>query len=220
MIFWKPLLLLLCTSLLLLSNAYAKPTPPANMPLLFDDFREIEEQYENEKWLETFDSLDDFINDFKSSLREIRETVPYHTVKNLKRSYRNLKYSIQAQDPEATEVFFIKFQGIFHQILNSYDYKIPPSLAVIKGSIEEALEASEKDDFKDVVSEMKETKEYFSILVPTLKQKGASQENLDAFIAKIDAVMKAGESNDSEKLAGEITTLQKLFTEVMWLYED
>lgn len=214
------ILLVSCMSVLFfVSSALTKPAPPEGALDLFEIFREIEEKYEDNDWQATLDELSGFVSKFKNELPLIKEATSPSTIKNFKATYSNLKYSIKAHDLETTEDNFIRFQELFFEILDNYQFPVPPSLEVIRIDLGEVEEAIAEDDFDDIVSEMKETQSYFQILEKDLIRKGVASDLIAGFKNNVASVLADAEGKNKAGVKIGLAQLQKQLAFFSELYK-
>ncbi len=209
----------ICCVIFVVSGTNAKPSPPAGVVELFENFREIEEKYEEDDWQGTQEELFSFVEKFKKAMPYIKKDTSVSTIKDFKATYSNLKYSISARDFETTEDNFIRFQRLFFEILENYEFNVPPALSVIQIDLGEVEEAIEEGDVDDIVSEMKETVKYFEVLEKDLVAKGVTADSIEEFKKYIAKVLAAGEREDTEEVAEGLEHLQKLLASFAALYK-
>jgi hypothetical protein len=181
-----------------------KYSPTEEVGEIIEAMGELEESYEDNQWEEALESTEKIDKEVKGIIAQIKTDDL-----NLQGALDNLKKSVAGHNSEDTELAYIIFQRRVFSLLNDFEYDVHPVLTILEQYIiEEAGEAAEKNDFEEVLSEMRESGNLFKYAKPLLSEKGVSQQALSEFNAKIIALIRAGNHNDNKKVAELLKEIQ------------
>lgn len=211
--FSKHFLLVVFLSSALVSNALAKPAPPAELTGLLGEFSELEMKFESKQWADALDTLDEVVKEFHEMLPELKESAGSMIVMKFDETLsQNLKKALQNKDESAAEKAYIYSQRILFKIMDAYEYKVHPVLLIMEKYIsDEATEAAEKGAFYEVLSEMNELSSFFRQARPKLEQRGVSRSDMESFMQKVKMVKKASRAKDGPATKKNLAELEKLF---------
>lgn len=189
--------------------AFAKPAPPKKLEGMFAEFSELEGKFKSGKWNEAKAALDEVAESFGKMAPELKKNVKGNIVNDFDFILGNLKKSITEKNLERTEKNYIALQKLFFEIMDAYEYKVPPIIKIIDKYINEAAEALEKNDFTRVLSEMDEVDIFHEKAINLLEKKGISQKDHNDFHAAVKEVISAGKAKDAAKAEAGIKKLKK-----------
>jgi hypothetical protein len=193
-------------------TSWAKPEPPEELTGIFIEISELEGKFESGKWKEAGETVDEIGEKVEKISGEIKAAGGEKMLKGFDSILKNLEKSIAGKNEKTTERFFIALQSLLFKIMDGFSYKVHPVFQILKKySADEAVEAAERGDFKDVESEMRELLNFQKSTRDTLMKHGVKIEDLAEAAKEIQEVNKFSKLKDKESTKKHLTELVKIY---------
>jgi hypothetical protein len=118
------------------------------------------------------------------------------------------KTGILGHNPEETEKSSVAVQQVFFDVMNDYDYPVPPVLAFIQKDLSKAIEALGSGDLAELDHELFEVESFFPRARVALLKKGIPREKLDRCNNLLEQARTFLEGEDLKTLATRLGDLQ------------
>jgi hypothetical protein len=191
------------------SYVYAKPAPPEELTEILGELSEVEESFESENWSGARASLEEVVELFDKVNNSHGEFVPVALRNSFLASAKGLDQFLDKQEEERAENSYIRLQVVLFEIMNYFDYKIHPVIAVLKKYIgDEAREALKDNNLDEVYSELKEVASFVTKNGGLLQQKGVKLEEMQAFMRSLGTAMQQVKEKDATALKTSLDSLE------------
>lgn len=187
--------------------AWCKPPPLSGIFQMFDAFNDLESEFRSEEWEAAEQTILGIQAYYSRLSHELKKGIDNKTVHKFGFLITRLKNKIETRELEAVDDTYMKLQSLFLEIMDQYDYPVPPAIIIYNRYIDEALEGLARGDFLEAAEEMKELVELRDHGDKALEQKAVSTAERNTFFATIENAEKA--ARDKNPLATK-EHLQKL----------
>lgn len=203
--------LLFAGLLLLPVSVLAKPTPPASLMKVFTHFIAGEDVVEEEDWAGTDKWLADLNKEFQTIRPQMVKDISAAPVEKFEKSMATLRASSTAHSKDRIHANFIALHTSFLELLDHFDYKLPPLMFLVQSDIKEVESGIKEGDLDEVADEFKDIETFYGQLTPILKARGVNSEMIESFNAQQVRCKGALAAGDKNKLNSEFTKLKQLF---------
>lgn len=191
------------------SYVYAKPAPPEELTEILGELSEVEKGFESGNWSEARASLKEVVELFDKVNDSHGEFVPVDQRNSFLASAKGLDRFLDEQEEERAENSYIHLQVVLFEIMNNFDYKIHPVIAVLKKYIgDEAREALYENNFDEVYSELKEVANFITKNGGLFQQKGVKLEKIQAFMRSLGTAMQQVKEEDATAVKTSLDSLE------------
>ncbi len=196
-----------------LSNTcLAKPLPPDGLGDVFEQLAELEESYENGEWNEAAEMF----TELEEGLNEIASKTPADYQLDFNNSLKGLHYGIIKKDRELTEKGYIRLTEDCINFCNNFDFKVHPLFSIINKYIGvEAMEAAEKSEFDEVVSEVREVAHMLDEFKDVFNENGIDKKELKELHAQLNNIVAAAKNKDSKLVKKNLEITDKYFASLL-----
>lgn len=92
---------------------------------------------------------------------------------------KSFEAAIAARNHDQSYSRFSTLHKAFLELLNKYDFKVPPLMYVVQNDLKETKAAIKANDLEEIGTELKELDEYYEKLVPFLMTKKVAPESIN-----------------------------------------
>lgn len=203
------------TLLIPIATYAAGPEPPAGLLKIYEKFATLEEQYEAENWLAARTVNVEILKKFNTLVPSLLMHTNSAKIEKFRHLSMHLDAALKKKSKRNSEKNYIKLQNAIFEIINIYHYKVHPLFAIIKRYIvEETVESLKKEDFDDVISEMKEIASFLLKAKKLFVERGISEEDFRDFDFLLNRVRVAAvnqNKDDAEKYLNEAIKIYTSF---------
>lgn len=185
--------------------------PPAGVNEVIEGMAELEQSYETGYWIEAKEAVEKI----RKEIGEIFEESKTEDT-TLTEVLVSLDKYVDERNEYQVELQYIHFQKRFFEFIKQYDYEVHPILSTIERYVvEESAEAYEKKNYKDVISEMRETGNLIKHARPLLVEKGVSASDVLDFKDKLIETIILGKKGEYAKMGELLQQVQEQYTAFM-----
>jgi len=200
--------LLLLVLLWMSSFAFAKPAPPPGLMDILGEFSEIEEKFEDGEWESARESLAEISEKYNEVYAQHDGVISGNLNKNFNSCCDKFKMNLVVKDEEQTEKSFVNLRLVLFDIMDQFDYEVHPVIALMQKFIgDEAKEALEEGNYREVRSEIEEVYAFFRDSTMMLKKNGVEDKAVESFMETMSEAMRFAKDENKQMLE---TTLDKL----------
>ncbi|MBU0482428.1 MAG: hypothetical protein KKG47_15150 [Proteobacteria bacterium] len=194
----------------LCANNTDRPAPPPELTEIATHFSDLEESFEAKNWNEALEHLNKANSLIGVILPNLRQNTDRKDLNTFRMKFMNLKESIEGRHYELAEEGYIDAQKAYFILTDYYAFKTPFFLGITGKYLDEAVEAAEKNDYKNVAAEMVEVSEFIESFDKQLESHGVKGEDLETFILTCYRTRKAAENGEQKKIEEGLDTLKDL----------
>lgn len=204
--------ILIALLLLLPVSSIAKPTPPGNLMKIFTHFLAGEDLVEEDNWVQTDKWLQDLNTEYQGIRPVISKDLPAASLEKFEKAMAALRDNNAAQKRERNHSLFIAMHQSFLELLDKYDYKLPPLMYLVQNDLKEAETGLKDGEFDEVQDELRDVEIFYGQLVPAIRARGISSEMIESFKAQLVRCKGAATADDKKLTTTELAKLQHLFS--------
>lgn len=199
------LLIFVCIS----GYAIAKPAPPLELMEMLKEFSEIEEKFEHGEWKSARESLSEISENYSVVYKQHQAAISGKLDKHFLRCCDKFKMNLVVQDEEHARKSFVSLRLVLFDIMDQFNYEVHPVIALMQKFIgDEAKEALEEDNYKEVQSEIEEVYAFFRQSRPMLKMNGVGEEAIGSFQKTMGKAMRLAKKEDKQVLESTLNQLE------------
>lgn len=201
--------LLVVVFLWISSYAIAKPSPPPELMEILEEFSEIEEQFEAGEWENARKQLPEILEKHNIVYAQCQGLIPEKINQNFIDCFDKFKINLTVQDKEQTERSFVTLRLALFATMDHFSYEVHPVIALMQKFIgDEAKEALEKGNYREVRYEIEEVYAFFKDSTSMLMLNGVEREAIDSFQQTMTKAMLLSEKKDRETLESTLNQLE------------
>jgi len=195
--------------------AIAKPVPPPNLMKIFALFIEGEEYVEDSDWKKLQDWLDEINKQHLQIHPLLLKALPAderEELDKLETAMAALRTDLQKREHDTVHSRFLEMHEAFVELLDDFDYKMPPLMFLVANDINEIKEAVEDNEMQEAADELREVEIFYAQVVPTLRERKLPESMITDFQTQLIRCKTAVEQNKTNQLQTEVGALQQLFS--------
>jgi len=185
------------------SLVWSKPKPVEGIYKMFDAFNKLETELRDDRWDDSINTINYIQNYYGNLSKILKVTVNEKIVNKFGFHISSLKSKVRGRNLEGIETDYMEMQRLFIDIMDHYEYQVPPAIIILGRYLDEAKEGLEEKEFSETVEEMKEIAGLRSKVERAFSELGLSADTIDNFFNTVTKVEKAAnEKNEIEARTG------------------
>lgn len=181
----------------------AKPQPPKELDGLFERFGKISVSLSSKKWEIAASEADTIKQRFVTLYPELKQHASADIIFQFGSVMDDLKNNVAKKNQTGSLTSLAALQSFFVRIMDIYEYRNPPVLSLIDMNFAQAKDDFAGGRYEGVTREMQENIVLHGHAQKFLKERGATQPDIDDFkMAMISAKMASEVSDKTETGSG------------------
>lgn len=198
--------------LALFGPAFAKPQPPKELDGLFEMFSKLGSSISGLKWDAAASEADAIKQRFVTLYSELKKSASTDIIFQFGSAMDELKSNVTKKNQTGSLTSLAALQSLFVRIMDIYEYRNPPVLTLIDMNLAQTKDEFAGGRYEGVTREMQECIVLHGHAQKFLKERGASQQDIDEFkMAMISTKMASQVSDKTETGSGigKVTAIWK-----------
>jgi len=203
-----------CLLLLAPRHVLAKPAPPADLMKIFILFIHGEEYVEENGWDETSKWINDLDRRYRAIKPQIDKGISTQDIAKFENLLADFEAAVKLRNHDRTHEAFFVLNRSFIELLDDFDYRIPPLMHLVQNDLKEALLALKKREVDEIEDELREVEEYFGELIPQLSRFKIARQLIDDFRVKNARARVHAATKDWSMVKALLVEMNKLFKDI------
>jgi len=194
----------------------ARPQPPEGLTDIFSSLGELEETFENNAWTEAEEGLAEVEEQFEKLVPVLVPVAGKSIGDDFSFIAKAMKKSLRQKDEEKATKNFIAMQRLIFDVMDGFDYRIHPMILIMDRYTQEALDAAEEKDFKEVTAEMLEVRAFLKKGLRYYADNSQVSRQMNVMDTLAQNAGEAAEKKDQETAEKELKKLSVIIKDLIF----
>lgn len=191
----------------------AGPPPIPAVWEMFSTYSGIESHIRNGQWDAARDEMKELEKQYILLADQLKPVVDGPTIQKFRFVIGSLKKRMELRDREQAEKPLLMLQNLFLDIMEYYEYPVPPGVMLATLWVQESVEYLEAKNLAGVGEEMAELFGLRPRITDGFKKRNVSPEDIDMFFATAEEVSLAARDRYVEQVEKGLAKLQRMLPE-------